>query len=96
MSADDIRTLKALALLEFTEAEQRVEKLKWEAECLGKAFQSFGKRLEGNAVALLECEEVKLAHISVSAAYGLARKLQQAKNELSEAASARAQFESRQ
>ena len=94
MSTEDIRTLKALALLEFTETEQLVEKLKWEAKCLGKEFQSLGKRLEDNPVALLECEESKLSYISISSAYSIARRLREAQNQLAKAANSKAQFES--
>jgi hypothetical protein len=60
---------------------------------LGRELQSFEKRLEGNPVVLLECEEAKLSFISISTAYGIARRLREAESQLSEAADAKSQFE---
>ena len=78
MTLEDLRTKKALALLDYQEADQLVESLIKRAKSVAKSFSSVAQQLESNPLGLLETDEARYSDASVTKAYEIARQLQDA------------------
>ena len=91
MSIDEIRSQKALALLEFREAEEEVVRLIKEKDRLGGAFHSIGAALQGPED-VTEADLARYAHATIAVASALARKLSEARKQLAEALAKKKQF----
>jgi hypothetical protein len=78
MTLEDLRTKKALALLDYQEADQMVESLLKKAKSVAKSFSSVAQQLESNPLGLLETDEARYSDANVTKAYEIARQLQDA------------------
>ena len=75
---EDLRTEKALALLDYQEADQLVESLSRKAKGVAKSFLSLAQQLEANPLGLLETDEGLYSEASIANAYEIARQFQNA------------------
>jgi hypothetical protein len=90
MSTDEIRGHKAMALLEFKEAEESIEQLKKEKALLATEFQSIADLLRSGDIAADDLERRR--GITVDAALVLVLKLKDAEKQLAEADIKKRQF----
>jgi hypothetical protein len=85
MTLEEVRTIKALALLEYQEAKERVETIRRKAEKLAKSFDAVARDLKLNPLALLAKNAASDSEVSEEFAFQLARQLNDAHQKLSEA-----------
>jgi hypothetical protein len=88
MSLDEIRTQKALALLEFQEAEENVARLRKEKGDLALAFHGIATMIEQNSAIV----EDKWEHVTVASACAAIRNVNEAKQQLAAALAKKQQF----
>lgn len=89
MSIDEIRTQKALALLEFTEAGERTAQARKKKEEFVKRVRAFALAIEENKAATLESE---FSGITVSAAQEVLAECEEAGSRYRAANAKKAQF----
>jgi hypothetical protein len=92
MTLEEIRISKALALLEYQEAQQLVDQLLRKACKLSELFSSVAHDLKANPLVLLEADEKICAEANAATAVDLAKQLNEAYQKLSEAKAKKNEF----
>lgn len=90
MSIDEIRTEKALALLDFTEASEQVQRLRADRAIFVKQLRNFAAVLEDPPPGTLGTLEANHAHLSAVAARRILSALDAAERRLTAAAARKA------
>ena len=91
MSSDEVRTQKALALLEFTEAQQNMARLERQKEALVKDIRDFASMLDKVPGGMSTTKD-NYPHLSLDAIYELLSKLDAARQALADATAKKNQF----
>lgn len=92
MTLEEIRTQKALALLEVKEAEDKATHLEKEREAFARELRSFASLIERMPDGILGTFIENYGHLTAAAAYEILVKLEAAKKQLIHAVAKKDEF----